>query len=116
VKFKMKGKKGGETPAEIFARGFIAAGLLTAIQDRKAPADHRKTLRHAVQGGAALAAGVFAARALARRRYGMALGVAAVGAAGVWAAQALLQDAPADDVELIADGETEIGQEVGQEG
>lgn len=116
MKFKKKGGKRGETPAEIFARGFIAAGLPAAVQGRREPADYRKILRHAVQGGAALAAGVFAARALARRRYGLALGVAAVGAAGVWAAEALLQSARAEHSERFVDKETESGQEIGQEG
>lgn len=114
-------KRGGDAPAAVFARGFMVTGLLAAFQDRVGPAappfDAKRTLRHAVQGGAALTAGVFAAEALARGRYGRALALTAAGAAGVLAAEILLQEktagaAPADD----EDEENDLGQEIAQEG
>ncbi|MDD5328513.1 MAG: hypothetical protein PHX38_00780 [Sulfuricella sp.] len=52
--------------ADYFVRGFVATGLLAALQDpssRGAP-HVRAVLRHALQGGAALAAGGIAADAL----------------------------------------------------
>jgi hypothetical protein len=80
--------------ANQFVRGFIAVGLLTAIQDRRgigAPSS-RLVARRAVQGGAARAAGVAAAAALSRREYGTAVLSAALGAAAVAAAEYLLNE------------------------
>lgn len=79
-----------------FARGFLVTGLLVALQDRNqsgaARPPGRKVLRHALQGGGALAAGTVAAEALLRRNYGLAVAAVAVGAAGVVAAGYLLND------------------------
>lgn len=70
-----------------FTRGFVASGLLSALQDRNAGKgrriDARRTLRHAVQGGIALAAGSTAASALGRQDYLSAAAAALGGAAGV---------------------------------
>ncbi|CAO3432946.1 hypothetical protein [Azospirillum doebereinerae] len=106
----------------VFARGFIATALLTAVQDRSAPAG-RRVLCRATQGGAALAAGTLAADALARRRYGIALAAAAVGAAAVLAAEHLFNHPPDPMANPMAgpqqpndDKETGLGQEIAQEG
>lgn len=123
MKLLKRGKKAGpvDPPTELFLRGFIATGLLATLQDRCAagpprPLDLRKALRHAVQGGVALTAGVTAANALARRNYGMALAAAATGAAGVLAAEILLQPAvPTDDQTEMLE-ENDLGQELAQEG
>ena len=116
-------KRGGDAPATLFVRGFLITGLLAAIQGRgepnAPPFDGRKALRHAVQGGAALAAGVFAANAVSRGQYGRALGYAAAGTAGVLAAEILLQGKRADAGAVLADNddeENDLGQEIGQEG
>jgi hypothetical protein len=78
-----------------FLRGFVAAGLLSAIQDRLDPdeprSDSRKVLRHAIQGGCAIGAATVAAQALARRDYGTALVATALGAAGAMAAEQALR-------------------------
>ncbi len=84
----------GETVPTVFARGALVTGLLSAIQDRRgpdaAPLSGRNVLRHALQGGAALAAGTVAAEALSRHHWRLALGALAAGAVGVLAAEALL--------------------------
>lgn len=124
MKKRGKAAKGvGDAPATVFVRGLLVTGLLAAVQDRIGPGappfDGRRILRHAVQGGAALTAGVFAAQALGRARYGQALGYAAAGAAGVLAAEILLQGKRADAGAVLAnnvDEESDLGQEVGQEG
>lgn len=69
-----------------FVRGFVATGLLAALQDGTGAArtgDARATLRSALQGGVALAAGNSAAEALQRRDYNAVLLAVAGGAAGV---------------------------------
>jgi hypothetical protein len=73
-----------DLPLNNFLRGFIATGLLTALQNRRStrPAPLH-VLGRAVQGGAALAAGVSTANALQRGEYARALGSAVAGAAGV---------------------------------
>ena len=116
MKLKKSGKKGGDAPAEVFARGFIATGLLAAIQGGKTPGSGMKTLRHAAQGGVALSAGVFAAQALSQRRYGAALAAAAAGAAGIWAAETLLRSPSENHAGIIVAGEAGIGHEVEPEG
>lgn len=99
----------GETPT-VFARGFLVTGLLVALQGRREPGamppPRRKVLRHALQGGAALAAGTVAAEALRRRDYGLALAAVAAGAAGVVAAEYLLNPDRRDD-----NKENGLGQE-----
>jgi hypothetical protein len=89
--------------APAFVRGMLVTGMLMALQDRKAgkPDGHR-VLRHAVQGGAALAAGTVAAEALMRRDYKLAAMAVAAGTAGVIAAEHLIDK---------NDKENGIGQE-----
>lgn len=85
-----RGAKGARDAALTtdFTRGFVATGLLAVLQDRGAsPAarlDAGRALRHALQGGVALAAGSAAAGAVRRRDYALALGSVAVGAAAVY--------------------------------
>lgn len=76
-----------------FLRGFIAAGTLGAVQERggKSRLD-RRTLRLALQGGSALAAGTAAARAWQAGLAGQALVSVALGAGAVVAIEHLLQD------------------------
>lgn len=78
-----------------FVRGFVASGLLSLFQDRHAhpgmPPDLQRALRHAVQGGAALAAGSLVAESVARGNYAIALGAASGGAAAVIGAENLLR-------------------------
>ncbi|MFD2232346.1 hypothetical protein [Phaeospirillum tilakii] len=102
-KVKALGRKGkglaslGESPTEIFLRGFLAAGLLTAVRDRLDPdeptANSRKVLRHALQGGFALTGATLAARGLARRDYGLTTLAAGLATAGVIAAEYALRPA-----------------------
>ena len=78
-----------------FVQGFVAAGCVSAFQDRPAPAcavDLKRVLRHALQGGAALAAGSQAAMAVRRQDYTGALVATAAGAAGVLLIERLLRD------------------------
>lgn len=85
----------------VFARGVLVTGLLVALQGRREPGavppPRCKVLRHALQGGAALAAGTVAAEALRRRNYGLALAAVAAGAVGVVAAEYLLNPDRRDD-------------------
>lgn len=87
-----------EMPAN-FVRGFVATGLLAALQREVGVAvpDKRTTLRRALQGGTALAAGCSAADAWQRGNYGGALVAAASGAAGVVAIDYLMRDAARSD-------------------
>lgn len=108
---RLRGKAGRAVLAEAptaFARGFLVTGLLAAMQDRrgKGAPDGATLLRHALQGGAALAAGTVAAEALARRNPALAAIAVAAGAAGVLAAETLLNSAPADEFK-----ENRLGQE-----
>ena len=86
AKREAAGAATGELPGA-FARGFVATALLATLQDRHArgatPLPGRSILRHAIQGGTALAAGSVAADALLRRDYALALAAATAGAAGV---------------------------------
>ncbi|MDR2112008.1 MAG: hypothetical protein LBQ62_02730 [Candidatus Accumulibacter sp.] len=69
-----------------FVRGFIVAGLVAAVTGEKRAAGGQtraETLRLALQGGTALAAGIAGANALDRRDYGSALIAVAAGAAGL---------------------------------
>lgn len=78
---------------DAFARGFVATALLAALQGRDAgaPFPWRKVVRHAVQGGAALAAGTAAAHAIGRRDYAIAAAATLAGGAVVMAAEAVCQ-------------------------
>jgi hypothetical protein len=71
-----------------FVRGFIAAGLAAAAGARR-PA-RKETLRLALRGGTALAAGIAGANAVDRRDYAAALLAVAAGAAGLSAIDTLL--------------------------
>ncbi|MFT3759641.1 hypothetical protein [Thauera sp.] len=81
-----------------FMQGFVAGGCLSAFQDRPAqlcspsPAELKRVLRHALQGGTALAAGTWAAAAVRQQNYAGVLAAAAVGAAGVLIIERLLRD------------------------
>ncbi len=78
-----------------FVQGFVAAGCVSAFQDHASPggaADLKRVLRHALQGGAALAAGSQAAMAVRRQDYTGALVATAAGAAGVLLIERLLRD------------------------
>lgn len=87
--------------ASNFTRGLVAAGLLSAIQDRwtvdKLPS--RKILRQALQGGVALAAGVATAESLRKQDYLGALAALAGGAVGVIALEKLLVTEPSESIE-----------------
>lgn len=78
-----------------FVQGFVTAGCMSAFQDRPSPtgaADLKRVLRHALQGGTALAAGRHAAMAMCRQDYTRALAAAAAGAVGVLFIERLLRD------------------------
>ncbi len=101
---KKRGNKLPSTPlgSEVsanFVRGFVATGLLSIRQDRFQPGapvpDRRRILRHALQGGAALAAGSAAADSLQRHEYQTALAAVVGGAVGLIAIDYLLRH-PAD--------------------
>ncbi|MCK9984863.1 MAG: hypothetical protein AzoDbin1_01335 [Azoarcus sp.] len=82
-KFPVK-VKAGEMPAN-FVRGFVATGLLAALQEPagRAPAASRAVLKQALQGGTALAAGCAAADAWQRQDLRGVLVAVAGGAAGL---------------------------------
>ncbi len=107
---RKKGAAPGRKVTKAFARGFVAAALVAALQDRREtesdPPSARKILRHAVQGGTALAAATAAANALHRRDYGLALAAVAAGAGGLIAAEHLLTPCHQDKNE-----ENGLGQE-----
>lgn len=88
-------KKRASTVAVDFTRGFVATGLLSLFQDRglskRGSVDARRVLRHALQGGMALAAGSAAADALRRRDYTTLLSAVAGGAAGILTIEQLLR-------------------------
>jgi hypothetical protein len=71
-----------------FVRGFIAAGLTAATGARRQA--RGETLRLALRGGTALAAGIAGANAIGRRDYASALLAVAAGAAGLSAIDHLL--------------------------
>lgn len=83
-----------------FVRGFVATGLLAALQEgggASRAVDARATLRQALRGGAALAAGSSAADALRRDDYSRALLAVAGGAAGIVAIDYLTRAAARPD-------------------
>ncbi len=79
-----------------FARGFVTTALVAGLQGRREAAftapPVRKILRYAVQGGTALAAGTLAADALQSRNISLAMIAVAAGAAGLIAAEYLLDE------------------------
>ena len=108
---KRKDLMAGDDVPTAFLRGMMVTGLLVAIQDRRAarrPAAPAKVLRHALQGGAALAAGTVAARALTRNDLPLALTAIAAGAAGVLAAEALIPSPDTDDIKESGRGQEEV--------
>ncbi len=80
-----------------FVRGVIAAGLVAATATQR-PA-RKEALRLALQGGAAMAAGIAGANALDRRDYGAAVLAVAVGAVGLSAINQLLSDSSSSNKE-----------------
>lgn len=64
-----------------FVRGFITAGLVAAMTPDRVGV--RESLRLALQGGTALAAGIAGANALDRRDYGSVLRAVVAGTAGL---------------------------------
>jgi len=86
-----------------FTQGFVASACISAFQDVARPgskADYQRIVRHGLQGGAALAAGSHAARALHRNDYTGALLSIAAGAAGVLLVEHLLREHTGKDKTL----------------
>lgn len=105
--------KAGEMPAN-FVRGFVATGLLAALQypaGRATPAG-RAVLKQALQGGAALAAGCAAADAWQRQDLRGVLMAVAGGAAGLAAIDYLARKSARRSNEIR---EKHLGQEKTQE-
>ncbi|MFT3663428.1 hypothetical protein [Piscinibacter sp.] len=78
-----------------FVTGFVTTGCVSAFRDQAAPAtpaQAKRVLRHALQGGAALAAGQQAAACWQRGDVARALAATAAGAAGVLLIERLLRD------------------------
>lgn len=76
-----------------FVQGFVATGLLAAIQNQPGrPTLDRRALRLALQGGTALAAGTAAAQSWQRRDPARALVAVALGAAGLAAIEHLMKE------------------------
>lgn len=105
-KFPVK-VKAGEMPAN-FVRGFVATGLLAALQE---PAG-RAVLKQALQGGTALAAGCAAADAWQRQDLRGVLVAVAGGAAGLAAIDYLARKSARGS---NGKGEKYLGQEEAQE-
>ncbi|MDO4232414.1 MAG: hypothetical protein Q4D19_09795 [Lautropia sp.] len=88
---------GQRSIADEFIKGFVATGLLSSLQTRdagKRAGFSQQSLRLAVQGGTALAAGTAAIQAMRAGRHGTALLAVAAGAAGVLAAERYLKPSP----------------------
>lgn len=87
-----------------FTRGFIATACLSAFQEQaipRSPKQFKRVLRHALQGGAALAAGTHAAVSVKQGDYLGAVLATALGAASVLAVERLLQESSSSAPELI---------------
>ena len=92
VHFPVRYAMGG---VESFTQGLVAAGCVSAFQDVVRPDSRlqaRRVLRHALQGGTALAAGTYAAEAVRCGDYTRAVMATAIGAAGVYALERLLKE------------------------
>lgn len=91
-----------------FVRGFIATGLLAAVQNRATRSggkrERRRVLRLALQGGTALAAGTVAADALCSRDWTLAATAVAAGTLGAIAIEQLMQEPTSKE---ITDGQEE---------
>ena len=98
---RKRGKGDAEKVPATFARGFIATALLDGLRNPAGSAalSGRVVLKHALQGGCALAAGTVAAQALWRRKFAFASAATAVGAVGILMAEALLSTHHQDDKE-----------------
>ncbi|MBQ9579046.1 MAG: hypothetical protein IJR28_05900 [Ottowia sp.] len=83
--------------ADDFVCGALTAGMLAALQDtaQGRPALSRRTLRLALQGGAALAAGTAALHSWRSGQHGRALLAVGAGCAAIAFGEAALADAPA---------------------
>jgi len=89
-----------------FVQGFVATGLLAAIQNQTGrPVLDRRALRLALQGGAALAAGSSAAYAWQRQDLGRALTALTLGAAGLVALEHFIKDK--NEYKETSDGQEE---------
>ena len=76
-----------------FVQGFVSAGVLAAaVNGGFRPTTDKRTLRLALQGGTALAAGKVAAQAWQQRNLRQALIAVAAGWVGVSVIENLLQD------------------------
>jgi hypothetical protein len=81
-----------------FVRGFIAAGLVAGVGVGSSTS--KETLRLALQGGTAIAAGIAGANAIDRRDYGSALIAVAIGAAGLSAIDYLFTEPSSSKKEI----------------
>lgn len=87
-----------KTTSTVFVQGFVATGLLAAIQNQPTrPVADKRALRRALQGGAALAAGTAAAQAWQQRNIGRALTALALGTASVLAVEHLMKETKEND-------------------
>lgn len=88
-----------------FVRGALTAGMLAALQDaaQGRPAMSRRTLRLALQGGAALAAGTAALHCLRAGQGARALLAVGAGCAAIAASEAALADAPDGGARALVD-------------
>jgi hypothetical protein len=87
--------RAGEDTLESFTKGLVAAGCISAFQDvtsLKTEGHQKRVLRHALQGGTALAAGTYSADALRHGDYLRAVLAAAAGAEGVLAIERAMND------------------------
>jgi len=113
VKWAARRRRAGAVAgaADLFLRGFVATALLTAVQKERGGAGvrGRRVLRHAVQGGLALASGSVAASAILRRDYGTAAMGVVAGAAGILVTEHLL--ASPQPLTHAEDKENGLGQE-----
>lgn len=78
-----------------FIQGFVAAGCVSAFQDRapvQASRVSRRVVRHALQGGVALSAGCRAADAWRRQEYMEAALASVAGAVGVLLVERMLSE------------------------
>ncbi|MBB3103161.1 hypothetical protein [Azomonas macrocytogenes] len=94
-------------PDGSFTRGFVATACLSACQDNglaQSPEQIKRILKHALQGGTALAAGSHAAVAVQRKDYLGALLATTAGAAGVLLVERLLRE-HAQTAQEVTDGQ-----------
>lgn len=83
-------RRAKSTASEDFLRGFFAAGLLSAVQNRNEARLDQRSLRLGLQGGISLAAASAAASSLRRGGAGKALLALSLGVAGVAGVERLL--------------------------